>query len=89
MEDAQVTTRIKKAVEDFGGLLHDYRIQKQLSLQDMAEIFGYSASYIWRIENHKRFPEMDTKIKMLLAIWDVEEVYGFLEEIVTREQEAN
>ncbi|WP_143063905.1 helix-turn-helix domain-containing protein [Amphibacillus marinus] len=58
------TTKIAKAVEDFGGLVREYCMGNSLSLQDMAENVGYSASYIWRIENYKRYPEMDTKLNL-------------------------
>lgn len=78
--------RINKAIEDFGGLLREYRLGHNLSLQDMSGIIGYSASYIWRIEKYRRFPEMDTKLKMLLEIWLTEDIYMYLQEIVTRER---
>lgn len=81
--------KINKAIEDFGGLLHAYRLHHSISLQKMAENVGYSASYIWRIENYKRYPEMDTKLKMLLAMWSIEEVHMYLAEIVTKERNTN
>ncbi|WP_337017304.1 helix-turn-helix transcriptional regulator [Oceanobacillus massiliensis] len=81
--------RINKAIEDFGGLLHEYRVGHSLSLQDMSEIVGYSPSYIWRIEKYRRFPEMDTRLRMLLAIWSIEDIYLYLQEVVTRERKAN
>ncbi|EFV71669.1 hypothetical protein HMPREF1012_02308 [Bacillus sp. BT1B_CT2] len=85
----QRLVRISKAVEDFGGYLHEYRLAHNLSLQEMSEIVGCSASYIWRIEKYKRFPEMDTRLRMLLALWSMEEIYMYLREIVTRERKAN
>jgi transcriptional regulator with XRE-family HTH domain len=82
--------RINRAIDDFGGLLREYRLAHNLSLQDMSRIVGgYSPSYIWRIEKNRRIPEMDTKIRMLLEIWEVEDIYRFLQEIVTRERNAN
>lgn len=80
------STKIVKAVEDFGGLIRDYRLTHKLSLQNMAEIVGYSASYIWRIEKYRRYPEMDTKLKMLLVMWSIEDVHKYLAEIVTKER---
>lgn len=77
---------IKKAVVDFGGFLREYRLQYQLSLQDMSEIVGYSPSYIWRIENYRRFPEMNTKLKMLLVMWSIEDVHKYLALIVEQEK---
>jgi len=84
-----VVNKINKAVEDFGGLLREYRLEHNLSLQDMSEIVGYSTSYIWRIEKYRRFPEMDTKLRMLLAMWSMEEIYMYLQEVVTRERNVN
>lgn len=81
--------KINKAIEDFGGLLHEYRLAHNLSLQDMSEIVGYSPSYIWRIEKYRRFPEMDTKLRMLLAMWSIEDIYLYLQNVVTRERNAN
>ena len=81
--------KVGKAVEDFGGLIREYRLANHLSLQDMAEIVGYSASYIWRIEKYRRYPEMDTKLKMLLAMWSIEDVHMYLAEIVAREKNEN
>ena len=80
--------RINRAIEDFGGLLREYRLEHHLSLQDMSVIVGYSTSYIWRIENYRRFPEMDTKIKMLISLWSMEDIYMYLQEVVTRERNA-
>lgn len=81
------TERVNKAMDDFGGLLHDYRLSHNLSLQDLSEIMGYSASYIWRIENYKRFPEMSTKLKILIQIWSLEDVYDYLDVIVKGQKE--
>jgi len=82
------TIEIDKAVEDFGGTLRDYRLRHLLSLQDVSEIMEYSASYIWRIENHQRFPELNTKLKMLLSIWSTEDVHAYLQAILTKENRA-
>lgn len=89
MNGEQRMERINKAIEDFGGLLHDYRLSHSLSLLDMSQIVGYSPSYIWRIEKYRRFPEMDTKLRMLLAIWSIEDIYLYLQNVVTRERKAN
>ena len=76
--------KINKASEDFGGFLHDYRLKHNLSLQNMSEIVGYSASYILRIEKYERIPGLDTKLRILLEIWTMEDIYLYLQEIVSR-----
>lgn len=84
----EIRTEINKAINDFGGLLREYRLEHNLSLQDMSEMIGFSASYIWRIERYKRFPEMETKLKILLEMWDTEDIYRYLSEIIIRERNA-
>lgn len=79
---------IKRAVDDFGGLLQNYRRKYFLTLEDMASLVGCSASYIHRIEHHKRNPEIDFRIKVLTMgmNWSTEEVYLYLEEFLSREK---
>lgn len=57
--------RAEKAINDFGGLVHGYRIVNNLSLQSMAEIVSLSASYLWRIENGRRNPDLDVRVRIL------------------------
>ncbi|QDP41979.1 helix-turn-helix domain-containing protein [Radiobacillus deserti] len=80
--------RINTAIGDFGGLLRDYRLEHHLSLQDLSEIVGYSPSYIWRIEKNKRFPELETRMKILISLWSMEDIYMYLQEIVSKESNA-
>ncbi|CDO04286.1 transcriptional regulator, y4mF family [Oceanobacillus picturae] len=79
---------VNQAIEDFGGLLQDYRRKYFLTLEDMASLVGCSASYIHRIEHGKRNPEIDFRIKVLTMgmNWSTERVYLFLEEVIYREQ---
>lgn len=81
-------TKVNKAVEDFGGLLREYRLEHQLSLNDLSIIIGYSTSFICRVEKYTRFPELETRLKMLLNIWSEEDVYIYLQEIITKEKNA-
>ncbi|NRG48128.1 helix-turn-helix transcriptional regulator [Bacillus sp. CRN 9] len=79
---------VNQAIDDFGGLLQDYRRKYFLTLEDMASLVGCSASYIHRIEHGKRNPEIDFRIKVLTMgmNWSTEQVYLFLEEVISREQ---
>ena len=37
--------KIEKAVNNFGGLVYEFRVENALSLQDMAEVVSLSPSY--------------------------------------------
>ena len=78
--------KIDLAIEDFGGLIRNYRKDHQLSLHDLAELGGYTPSFIWRIENKKRTPQLETKIRLLLVMWSTEEIHAYLEEVISREK---
>ncbi|WP_339216989.1 helix-turn-helix transcriptional regulator [Ornithinibacillus sp. FSL M8-0202] len=79
---------VNQAIDDFGGLLQDYRRKYFLTLEDMASLVGCSASYIHRIEHGKRNPEIDFRIKVLTMgmNWSTEEIYLYLEEFLSREK---
>lgn len=78
---------VNKAINDFGGLLRDYRRDNFLSLQDMSELVGCSSSYLHRIENKKRNPETDFRIRVLIGMnWLTEDIYAYLEKVISREQ---
>lgn len=79
---------VKRAIDDFGGLLKDYRRENFLTLESMASLVGCSPSYIHRIEHYKRKPEVDFRIRVLTMgmHWTTEEVYLYLEEVISREK---
>lgn len=79
---------INQAVDDFGGLLREYRKENFLTLQCMAEVIGCSPSYVYRIENKKRNPEVDFRVKALSEgmNWSEEDIYLYLKEILSREK---
>lgn len=85
MYDEKKEEMIKRAIEDFGGLIHDFRTRHFLTFGDMASLCGCSASYIFRIENKKRHPDFDFRIKLLMAMdWSTEDIYLFLDEVISR-----
>ncbi|WP_047980750.1 helix-turn-helix domain-containing protein [Ornithinibacillus contaminans] len=79
---------VNQAIEDFGGLLRDYRRKYFLTLEDMASLVGCSTSYIHRIEHGKRNPEIDFRMRVLTVgmNWSTEDVYLFLEKVISREK---
>lgn len=80
--------RIEKAVNNFGGTIHEFRINNNLSLQDMAEIVSLSPSYIWRIENSKRNPDIDMRVRILTLgmCWSTSDIHLYLEQILLKKQ---
>ncbi len=83
--------RVGNAVKDFGGLVHNFRIGNNLTLQDMAELVSVSASYLWRIEKAKRKPDLDVRVRILtLAMnWSTVDIHLYLEQMITKESAEN
>lgn len=77
---------IEKAVEDFGAVLHDFRVRNNMTLQDMAEVTGVSSSYVWRIEQNRRKPELEIRVNfMTLGMgWTTEDVYLYLDKYIAK-----
>lgn len=77
---------IEKAINDFGGLVHESRIRNNLSLQDMAELTYLSSSYICRIENSKRKPDLDVRVRILTLgmNWSTVDIHFYLEQIIAK-----
>lgn len=79
--------KIEKAVNNFGGLVYEFRVENALSLQDMAEVVSLSPSYLWRIENAKRKPDLDVRVRILTSgmNWSTVDIHLYLEQIIARE----
>ncbi|WP_251553976.1 helix-turn-helix domain-containing protein [Neobacillus muris] len=85
MCDGNREEMIKRAIEDIGGLIRDFRTSHFLTYGDMASLCGGSASYLFRIEHGKRNPDFDFRIKLLMAMdWSTEDIYLFLDEVISR-----
>jgi transcriptional regulator with XRE-family HTH domain len=82
--------RIEKAINDFGGLVHEFRIGNNLSLQEMAELTSLSSSYICRIENSKRKPDLDVRVRILTLgmNWSTVDIHFYLEQIIAKRSMA-
>ncbi|MGG3772958.1 helix-turn-helix domain-containing protein [Heyndrickxia faecalis] len=90
MCDVKREEKIKQAIEDFGGLIRDFRTRNFLSFSEMADLCECSPSYIFRIQNGKRNPEIDFRIKILMAMdWSTEDIYLFLDEVISRGKKNN
>ncbi|MEC5424303.1 helix-turn-helix transcriptional regulator [Virgibacillus sp. C22-A2] len=87
-EEKRRMEKVNRAIEDFGGLLRDYRKENFLTLEDMAQEVGCSSSYIFRIEKNKRNPEITFRIKVLSEgmNWSTEEIYLYLKEFISKEK---
>ncbi|MBL5767357.1 hypothetical protein B5V88_07115 [Heyndrickxia sporothermodurans] len=86
MENKNRGLIIEQAVEDFGAAVREFRVRNSLSLQDLAEIAGVSASFIWRIENNRRNAELDTRVKiMILGMgWNNVDVHLYLDKYIEK-----
>jgi transcriptional regulator with XRE-family HTH domain len=78
---------IEKAVNDFGAFLYDFRMKKSISLQQMADRVSITPSYLCRIENGKRMPELDVRIRILTKgmHWSVIDVMLYLDQVIGKE----
>lgn len=83
--------RVENAINIFGGLVHDFRIRNNLTLQDMAEIVSISASYLWRIEKAKRKPDIDVRVRILTLgmNWSTVDIHLYLEQMIAEELVVN
>lgn len=88
MCDGNRKEMIKRAIEDIGELIRDFRTRNFLTFGDMADLCGgCSPSYIFRIENGRRNPDFDFRIRLLTAMnWSTEDIYWFLDEVISREK---
>lgn len=79
---------IDQLIEDFGGTIHSFRVSRCLTLQDMAELVSCSASYVWRIENNRRNPDFDVRIRFLEQAmgFSAEDIYVYLSRFSSREE---
>jgi transcriptional regulator with XRE-family HTH domain len=91
MNPTKETSLIQNAIEDFGKTIRDFRVESGLTLQDMAEICGCSASYIWRIEQHRRNPDIDVRIRILEKGlgFTVDDIYEYLKKYLQQTDEEN
>ena len=90
MKIEEKTKLIENAVQDFGKTLHDFRVKKGLSLQDMSEIVSCSPSYVWRIESHRRNPDLDVRLRILekgLGI-TAEDIYEYLKKYLQQNDDV-
>lgn len=83
--------KVEKAVNNFGGLVHEFRLENGMSLQDMAEVVSLSPSYLWRIENAKRKPDLDVRVRILNSgmNWSTVDIHLYLEQIIAKKSATN
>jgi len=85
-EEKRRVEKVNRAIEDFGGLLRDYRKENFLTLEDMAQLVSCSSSYILRIEQYKRNPKIDFQLKILTQgmNWSTDDVYLYLDGVISK-----
>ncbi|MFS0752644.1 helix-turn-helix domain-containing protein [Oceanobacillus sp. 1P07AA] len=91
MVDQERVVLIDSLVEDFGRAVRDFRIRSGITLQDMAFIISCSPSYIWRIEAHRRNPEVDFRIRVLNQAmgFSAEDICLYLEKYMEKNKSAS
>ncbi|MCR2822751.1 helix-turn-helix domain-containing protein [Lederbergia panacisoli] len=82
--DQQTLERVRKAVNDFGGMIKDYREKKVLTLESLASRIDCSASYIFRAERGSKIVPIHMRVRILAKglNWKASEIEYFLVETV-------
>jgi len=85
-EEQQTLTRIRKAVDDFGGAIRDFRQKEGLTLDTLATRVECSASYLFRAERGSRIVPIHMRVRILKEglKWKADEIEKYLVEIVER-----
>ncbi|WP_193063733.1 helix-turn-helix domain-containing protein [Oceanobacillus oncorhynchi] len=78
--------RIENAIDNFGGMIKEYREKELLSLNDIVNRVGCSGTYLFRAEKgSKRVPiRMRVQILKKGLGWKANEIKTFLVETVKR-----
>lgn len=89
--DQQTLERIKKAVDDFGSVIKEYRHKEALTLDSFASRIGCSAAYIFRAEKGSRIVPVHMRIRILKEgiNWKDNEIEQFLIETVRKYEQKN
>ncbi|CAM4194066.1 helix-turn-helix domain-containing protein [Lederbergia lenta] len=84
--DQQTLERIRKAVDDFGSVIKEYRNKEALTYDSIASRIGCSASFIFRAERGSREIPVHMKIRILREglNWNINEIEQLLVEIGNR-----
>lgn len=84
--DQQTLERIRKAVDDFGSVIKDYRKKEALTLDSLANRIDCSASYIFRAERGSRIVPIHMRVRILKKClnWKTSEIECFLIETVRK-----
>lgn len=85
-EELKTLERIRKAVDDFGGTIKDYRHEEGLTLDDLATRLGCSASYMFRAERGSRIVPIHMRVRILKEglKWKANEIELYLVETIKR-----
>ncbi|MBS4221868.1 helix-turn-helix domain-containing protein [Lederbergia citrea] len=89
--DQQTLERVRKAIDDFGGLIKDYREKEALTLDSLASRIDCSASYIFRAERGSKIVPIHMRVRILEKglNWKASEIECFLVETVREYEQKN
>ncbi|WP_077357588.1 helix-turn-helix domain-containing protein [Virgibacillus halodenitrificans] len=79
----QALVRIEKPVNDFAGVIKEYRKKKMLSIDSLAMRVGCSAAFMFRVEKGSRIIPLHMRVRILKKglLWRDSEVEQYLVEI--------
>lgn len=84
--DQKTLERVRKAVNDFGGVIKDYREKEALTLESLASRIDCSASYMFRAERGSKIVPIHIRARILNKglNWQANEIEQFLVETVKK-----
>lgn len=76
--------RIENAIDNFGGMIKEYREKELLTLNSLASRIGCSGTYIFRVEKGKRKVPIHMRVRILKRDlnWKANEIECYLVEII-------
>lgn len=89
--DQQTSEKIRKAVENFGGVVKDYRENGMLMFDFLAMQVGCSPTYIFRAEKGSRIVPIHMRVRILKngLNWKPSEIEHYLVETVKKYEQKN
>lgn len=79
---------LEMALNDFGSLVKQLRINKGWTFEQLAEKAGYTSSFIFRIERKRRNPTLEARLAVLISL-DVpdEIIVQYVQQVISNKKE--
>lgn len=84
--EQQALEKVRKAVNNFGQVIKEYREKEALTLDSLASRVGCSASYVFRAERGSRIVPIHMRVRILKKglKWQKDEIILYLVETIKK-----